>query len=132
MLIDSHCHLDYFTPAERPDMLARAQAAGVTGMVTIGTRLSNAHEQIALTGDIPGLWCTVGTHPHHAAEAEIPQEQAIIDLARHPRVIGIGEAGLDYFYDRAPRDIQADVFPRADPCRPRRRPADLHPHQGCR
>lgn len=110
MLIDSHCHLDYFTPAERPDMLARAQAAGVTGMVTIGTRLSNAQEQIALTEDIPGLWCTVGTHPHHAAEAEIPQEQAIIDLARHPRVIGIGEAGLDYFYDRAPRDIQADVF----------------------
>ena len=84
MLIDSHCHLDYFTPAERPDMLARAQAAGVTGMVTIGTRLSNAQEQIALTEDIPGLWCTVGTHPHHAAEAEIRRSRRLSTLPATP------------------------------------------------
>jgi len=112
MLIDSHCHLDYYTEAERPELLARAAAAGVVNMVTIGTRLSRAAEQFALVAAIPGLWCTVGTHPHHAAEEELPQEQVIADLAAHPAVIGIGEAGLDYFYDRAPRDIQAAAFRR--------------------
>lgn len=111
-LIDSHCHLDYYTQAERPDMMARAKAAGVGGMVTIGTRLSRAAEQLALAEEAPGLWCTVGTHPHHAAEEELPREEEIVALASHPKVIGIGEAGLDYFYDRAPRDVQAEVFRR--------------------
>jgi TatD DNase family protein len=81
-------------------------------MVTIGTRLSRAAEQLALADAMPELWCTVGTHPHHAAEEDLPQEQAIAALASHPKVIGIGEAGLDYFYDRAPRDVQAVVFRR--------------------
>jgi TatD DNase family protein len=81
-------------------------------MVTIGTRLSRAAEQLALVEAMPGLWCTIGTHPHHAAEEELPQEQAIVQLSSHPMVIGIGEAGLDYFYDRAPRDVQAEVFRR--------------------
>ncbi len=110
MLIDSHCHLDYYTKAERPDLLARARDAGVGGMVTIGTRLSQAAEQLALTDAVPGLWCTVGTHPHHAAEDGLPCEQTLVDLAGHDRVIGIGEAGLDYFYDRAPHDVQAAAF----------------------
>ncbi len=110
MLIDSHCHLDYFSEDERPAMLERARAAGVGGMVTIGTRLSHAAEQLALTEAVPGLWCTVGTHPHHAADDGLPDEQALVDLAGHKRVIGIGEAGLDYFYDRAPHDVQAEAF----------------------
>jgi len=110
-LIDSHCHLDYYTEAERPEVMARAQAAGVAGMVTIGTRLSRAAEQIGLA-DALGIWCTVGTHPHHAAEEEMPDSQAVAALASHPRVIGIGEAGLDYFYDKAPRDVQAESFRR--------------------
>ncbi len=110
MLIDSHCHLDYFTEAERPEILARALAAGVGGMVTIGTRTSRASEQLALTDAVPGLWCTVGTHPHHAGDDGVPDEQALVDLAAHPRVIGIGEAGLDYFYEKAPRDAQAAAF----------------------
>jgi TatD DNase family protein len=112
MLIDSHCHIDYFTEAERPGLLARAKAAGVERMVTIGTRLSRAAEQIALAEAMPDLWCTLGTHPHHAAEEELPQEQDIVALASHPKVIAVGEAGLDYFYDRSPRDIQAEVFRR--------------------
>jgi TatD DNase family protein len=112
MLIDSHCHFDYYTDAERPGLLDRAHAAGVDRMVTIGTRLSRAADQIALAEATPELWCTVGTHPHHAAEEEMPQEQAIVELAWHPKVIGVGEAGLDYFYDKAPRDVQALVFRR--------------------
>jgi TatD DNase family protein len=112
MLIDSHCHFDYFTEAERPGLLARAKAAGVQRMVTIGTRLSRAAEQIAMAEAMPDLWCTVGTHPHHAAEEDLPQEQEIVALASHAKVIAVGEAGLDYFYDRSPRDIQAEVFRR--------------------
>jgi TatD DNase family protein len=72
--------------------------------------LSQAAEQIGIAETDPHIWCTIGTHPHHAAEEEMPQEQAIVDLSSHPRVIGIGEAGLDYFYERSPRDVQAPVF----------------------
>jgi TatD DNase family protein len=112
MLIDSHCHFDYFTEAERPDLLARARQAGVERMVTIGTRLSRAAEQLALAESMPVLWCTIGTHPHHAAEEELPQIEQVVELSSHPKVIGIGEAGLDYFYERSPRDVQAEVFRR--------------------
>ena len=112
MLIDSHCHLDYYKADEQPEILARAREAGVGEMVTIGTRLSRAAEQIALAEALPNVWCTVGTHPHHAAEEELPDEQAVADLASHPKVIAIGEAGLDYFYDKSPRDVQAEVFRR--------------------
>jgi TatD DNase family protein len=58
----------------------------------------------------PNLWCTIGVHPHHAAEAPIPTPETLAAMTRHPRVIGIGESGLDYFYDKSPRDIQADNF----------------------
>jgi TatD DNase family protein len=112
MLIDSHCHLDYYTAAEQPEIMARARSAGVGEMVTIGTRLSRAAEQIGLAEAWPNVWCTVGTHPHHAAEEEMPDEQAVAALASHPKVIAVGEAGLDYFYDRSPRDVQAEVFRR--------------------
>ena len=112
MLIDSHCHFDYFTEAERPDLLARAKSAGVERMVTIGTRLSRAAEQIALAEAMDHLWCTIGTHPHYAAEEEMPQEQEVAALASHPKIIGVGEAGLDYFYDRSPHDVQQESFRR--------------------
>jgi len=110
MLIDSHCHLDYFTPMELPDVLARAAAAGVGELVTIGTSMAQSQGLPALAEAHENLWCTVGVHPHHAAEAPIPTPEALAELARHPRVIGIGESGLDYFYDRAPRDVQGENF----------------------
>ncbi len=111
MLIDSHCHLDYYTDAEMPDILARAREVGVARLVTIGTRLSRAQQQLDLAA-ATGMWCTVGTHPHHAAEEEMPEIEAVVALASHASVIGIGEAGLDYFYDRSPRDVQAEAFRR--------------------
>jgi TatD DNase family protein len=93
-------------------VLARAGAAGVAEMVTIGTLLSRAPQQIALAEGHHAVWCTVGTHPHHAAEEELPAVAEIAALASHPKVIAIGEAGLDYFYDRSPRDVQAEAFRR--------------------
>jgi TatD DNase family protein len=110
MLVDSHCHLDYFTPMELPLVLERARAAGVGEMVTIGTSMEQSARLPAITEAWPDIWCTVGVHPHHAAEAPIPEPEAFIALTRHPRVIGIGESGLDYFYDRSPRDVQAENF----------------------
>jgi TatD DNase family protein len=110
MLIDSHCHLDYFTEAELPDVLARAAAAGVAEVVTIGTTLSQSQRLPALASVQPNVWCTVGVHPHHAAEDPVPTPEAIAAMTEHPRVIGIGESGLDYFYDRAPRDVQQESF----------------------
>jgi TatD DNase family protein len=110
MLIDSHCHLDYFTEAERPAVLARAAAAGVGEMVSIGTTLAQSATLPALVEPHANLWCTVGVHPHHAAEAPIPTPEALAAMTEQRKVIGIGESGLDYFYDRAPRDVQQANF----------------------
>jgi TatD DNase family protein len=111
MLIDSHCHLDYFTDAERPDVIARANAAGVGEMVTIGVTLSQSRQAIAMAVAGAKVWACVGVHPNHAAdEGPVPEPESIAALAAHPKVIGIGESGLDYFYDKAPKDVQAENF----------------------
>jgi TatD DNase family protein len=110
MLIDSHCHLDYFTGDELPDLLARAAASGVGEMVTIGTRLSQAEASCALAEAHANIWYTVGVHPHNAAEESVPTPAAIAALTAHPKAIGIGESGLDYFYDKAPRPVQQENF----------------------
>lgn len=110
MLIDSHCHLDYFQGEDLTGVLARAAAAGVGEMVTIGTRLSRSAEMRALAEAHPNVWCTVGIHPHNAGAEELPTPEAIVAETHHPKVIGIGESGLDYFYDKAPRDRQQAGF----------------------
>jgi TatD DNase family protein len=110
MLIDTHCHLDYFTPDETSAILARAAEAGVGEMVTIGTRLTRSADLFAIAEAHPNVWCTVGVHPHNAAEYPVPEPKTIAALTAHPRCIGIGEAGLDYFYDKAPRDVQQACF----------------------
>ena len=110
MLIDSHCHLDYFTADELPGVLARAAAAGVAEMVTIGTRWQQSLDMRELAAAHPEIWSTVGIHPHNAAELPVPEPEALATLAEHPRVVAIGESGLDYFYDKAPRDAQQASF----------------------
>lgn len=110
MLIDSHCHLDMFPAEERPALLARAAAAGVGGMVTIGTRLGQSRALVDLVAGLENVWCTVGVHPHNAGEGAAPEPEALAAMARRPRVVGIGESGLDYFYDKAPRPAQQASF----------------------
>ena len=110
MLIDSHCHLDMFPVEERADLLARAAEAGVGEMVSIGTRMGQSRHLIDMVAGMPNVWCTVGVHPHQAAADPVPTPEAIAALTRHRKVIGIGESGLDYFYDKAPRPIQRESF----------------------
>ena len=111
MLVDSHCHLDFPKLSERlPDVLAAAKAAGVGRMVTISTHVALAERYRALAEAHDAVFCTVGTHPHNAAEEPDVPAAEIVALARHPRCVAIGEAGLDYHYDNSPRDVQARVF----------------------
>ena len=112
MITDSHCHLDYFSETEIEEILARAAAAGVTRMVTIGTSVPQAAAVRALVERFPQVWGTVGVHPHRAGEGVMPSVADLITLADHPRIIGLGESGLDYFYDKSPRDVQQEGFRR--------------------
>lgn len=113
MLIDSHCHLDYFVEAEIESIIGRAREAGVARMVTIGTRFAQAEAVKALAERFPDtVWGTIGIHPHNAGEHPLPSVEDLMALADHPRIIGIGESGLDYFYDKSPRDVQAEGFRR--------------------
>lgn len=108
MLIDSHCHLDFEAlSADLDGIMARAAAAGVTGMVTISTRVENFSTYAGLAERYENVWCSVGTHPHNAHEELHIQTDELVRLSAHPRCVAIGEAGLDYFYDNAPRDAQA-------------------------
>ena len=108
MLIDTHCHLDFPDfAAERDDIVARAHAAGVKQMITISTRVRKFPDILAIAEKYPTVFCSVGTHPHNAnEELDIPVSE-LIELSKHPRVVAIGEAGLDYYYDNAPREAQA-------------------------
>ncbi|MBM3587243.1 MAG: TatD family deoxyribonuclease [Alphaproteobacteria bacterium] len=110
MLVDSHCHLDYYVEADIADVIARAKEAGIGRMVTIGTRFAQAVQVKALTERFDCVLGTVGIHPHNVGEGPLPSAEALATLADHPRIIGLGESGLDYFYDKAPRDAQAESF----------------------
>lgn len=111
MLIDSHCHLDFPDfAAERDQVVARARAAGVGRMITISTHVARYDTYRAIAEAYDDVWFTVGTHPHQAHEEPDVPAGRLVELSRHPRCIGIGEAGLDYHYDRSPRDVAARVF----------------------
>jgi TatD DNase family protein len=111
MLVDSHCHLDFPEfAAERPAVVSRAVAAGVGRMVTICTRVRRFPEIVAIAENFDAVWCSVGTHPHNADEEQDVTTEELARLARHPRVVAIGEAGLDYHYDKSSRSGQARSF----------------------
>ena len=112
ILVDSHCHLDYYKEedGELDAVVARARAAGVATMVTIGTRISEFERVRRIAERYDDVYCTVGIHPHEAASEPKVDVADLVALTRHPKVIGIGETGLDFYYDHSPRDRQAEVF----------------------
>lgn len=111
MLVDSHCHLDYLArDGDLDAVIARARAAGVGCMLTIGTRLTEFDAVHAIAMRHREVYCTVGIHPHEAATAPVDLAAQLIALAQRPKVVGIGETGLDYYYDNSPRDLQQACF----------------------
>ena len=111
MLTDSHCHLDFPDFAEDlPGVVERARSAGVGRMITISTRVARADGPRRIAEQFDDVFFTVGTHPHQAAEEPDVSVEQLAELARHPKCVGIGEAGLDYHYDYAPRDVAMRVF----------------------
>ena len=113
MLVDSHCHLDFPDFASDLDaVVARARAAGIARMVTISTRVKRHQQVLEIAERFADVFCSVGTHPHHADEELDLNVGDLLARTRHPRVVAIGEAGLDYYYDRSPRAAQELSFRR--------------------
>lgn len=106
---DSHCHL---TMADADAALRRAREQGVRGFVVPGTKLGDAPEAVALSQRNDDVWCAVGFHPHEAKDCDDSAFAAISRMAREPRVVAVGEIGLDYYYDHSPRETQREVFMR--------------------
>jgi TatD DNase family protein len=107
MLVDSHCHLDFPDFADVLDaIVARAEAAGIGRIVTIGTRVRRHDEVLAIAERFAPVFCSVGTHPHNAHEEPEVTAAELVRRAAHRKVVAIGEAGLDYHYDFSPRDAQ--------------------------
>jgi len=113
MLIDTHCHLDFAEfEAERDEIIARAHAAGVKQMVTISTRVRQLDTLLAIAEKYPSVFCSVGTHPNNAGEELEIQTEDLVRLANsHEKIVAIGEAGLDYFYDtQTPADQKTGLL----------------------
>jgi TatD DNase family protein len=111
MLVDSHCHLDFpDLAADLDGVVSRARAVGIGRMVTISTRVRRLPDLLAITERHGDVFCSVGTHPHHAHEELDITAADLIAKSAHPKVVAIGEAGLDYFYDKSPRPAQEQGF----------------------
>jgi TatD DNase family protein len=111
MLVDSHCHLDYAPLRDQlPDILANAAAAGVETLLSISTKLAEFKNVLAIAENNKPVYCTIGIHPHNVANEQLWPDDEIYAACQHPKVIGIGEAGLDYYYDYAPKDVQHTAF----------------------
>jgi TatD DNase family protein len=111
MLVDSHCHLDFPDFASELDaVVTRARIAGVGRMVTISTRVRKHAQVLAIAEKYSDIFCSVGTHPHYAHEELDIDAAALVKIAQHPKVVAIGEAGLDYHYDNSPREAQEQGF----------------------
>lgn len=111
MLVDSHCHLDFpeFAP-ELDAVMTRARQAGVGACVSIGTKLGQFANVLAVAERFPDVWCSVGVHPHEAKSEPLDSADPLLAHAAHPKVVGIGESGLDYYYEHSPRDAQIANF----------------------
>jgi TatD DNase family protein len=111
MLVDSHCHLDFpeFAP-ELDAVVERARDAGVRTFVTIGTTLEKFPRVRAVAERFADVWCSVGVHPHEAKDELLNDPAPLLAAAKHPKVVGIGECGLDYYYEHSPRDEQRANF----------------------
>src|SRR3989449_10570326 len=127
-LFDTHAHLHFPEFADDLDaVLARARAAGVRRMVTIGTDVPSSRAAVALAAREPDVWAAVGIHPHEASLADEAQLIEIERLAAAPRVVAIGETGLDFFRNLSPHDAQARAFQAPPPLAPRaRKPVLVH------
>lgn len=113
MLVDSHCHLDFPDyDDDREAVIDRAHAAGVGMIVTISTRVAEIDRLLAIADGHDDIYCSVGTHPHNAAEEPDVTTADLVRLAAHPKIVAFGEAGLDYHYDNSPREAQATGFRR--------------------
>ncbi len=128
MLIDTHCHLDFADfDAERDELVARAHGAGVAQMVTISTRVKKLDILLALTERYPSVFCSVGTHPNNAGEELDVTTDDLVRLSAHPKVVAIGEAGLDYFYDtQKPEDQKTGLRRHIDAARQTGLPLVIH------
>jgi TatD DNase family protein len=111
VLVDSHCHLDFPDfDTDRDALVARARAAGIGTMVTISTRVAKFPGLKAITERYERIYCSIGTHPHNAAEEPDVTSEDLVAIASDPKVVAIGEAGLDYHYDNSPRAAQREGF----------------------
>lgn len=111
LIVDSHCHLDYDGLQEQlPAVLERCAAAGVGLVLSISSLVKNRARLLAIVEAHDNVFCTIGTHPHHAHEELDISVDDLVALTQHPKVVGIGEAGLDYHYDLSPRDAQMQGF----------------------
>lgn len=113
MIIDSHCHLDdHAFDADRNQVLERARQAGVSLALAIGSGDGppDLEAAIRLADSVPWLYATVGVHPHEARKADAGAFEKLEELCRHPKVLAVGEIGLDYHYDHSPRDVQREAF----------------------
>jgi TatD DNase family protein len=111
MLVDSHCHLDFPDYAGKvDDVVARARAAGVGVCVSIGTELARFPGVLAVAERFDDVWCSIGVHPHEAQKELLDDPAPLVRHAAHPKVVGIGETGLDYYYEHSPRPPQIANF----------------------
>lgn len=111
MLVDSHCHLDFPDFADDLDtVIARAEAAGVRTLVSICTHVSRFNQVLEIAERYENVYCTVGVHPHNAQSEGTIDAKNLIALCAHPKVIGLGETGLDYFYEHSPKALQKKAF----------------------
>ena len=112
-LIDTHAHLDEQAFEQELDAVVdRAREAGIVGIVTIGITVESSRSAIALAERFPMVWAAIGIHPNYAAQAAAHDWEQIEELAAHPRVVGIGETGLDRYWDHTPIEVQVDYFRR--------------------